>query len=224
MFLNAFKTSLPALLCYVPLGIVYGVLCAQAGYPWYYAPLFCTFVLAGAMQMITLSLLSAEASLGVIACAIIPLGIRNIFYGLTMLERFRPVNPLLKLYLAHGLVDATYSLLNTSEPTADTQKDIRYITWLTILIHFYWVLGGLLGSFVIHFIQIPAGLEFALTAFFAAVAVEQLLKSKDMKAIWISAGAIVLALFTFPGHFFLGSIAIAAFACLILPACERSTV
>ncbi len=224
MFLNAFKTSLPALLCYVPLGIVYGVLCAQSGYPWYYAPLFCTFVLAGAMQMITLSLLSAGASLFMIACAIIPLGIRNIFYGLTMLERFRPAPPLLKLYLAHGLVDATYSLLNTSQPPADARSDIRYMTWLTILIHFYWVLGGLLGSFVVHVIKIPRGLEFALTAFFAAVAVEQLLKRKDLQAIWISAGSIVLAFVAIPSHFFLGSIAIAALACLVLPVGERSAV
>jgi 4-azaleucine resistance transporter AzlC len=224
MFISAFKTSLPALLCYVPLGIVYGVLCAQSGYPWYYAPLFCTFVLAGAMQMIALSLLSAGASLFIVACAIIPLGIRNIFYGLTMLERFRPVHPLLKLYLAHGLVDATYSLLNTSEPPTDTRNDIRYMTWLTVLIHFYWVLGGLLGSFVIHFVKIPPGLEFALTAFFAAVAVEQLLKRKDFKAIWVSTGSLLLAFFAFPGHFFLGSIAIAALACLVLPVAERNAI
>ena len=224
MFIKAFKTSLPALLCYVPLGIVYGVLCAQLGYPWYYAPLFCTFVLAGAMQMIALSLLSAGASLFIIACAIIPLGIRNIFYGLTMLERFRPVHPLLKLYLAHGLVDATYSLLNTSEPPTDTRNDIRYMTWLTVLIHFYWVLGGLLGSFVIRFVKIPPGLEFALTAFFAAVAVEQLLKRKDIKAIWVSAGSRILAFVAFPSHFFLGSIAIAALACLALPVAERNVV
>lgn len=224
MFYKAFKTSLPALLCYLPLGIVYGVLCAQLGYPWYYAPLFSACVLAGAMQMITLSLLAAGASLFMIACAIVPLGIRNIFYGLTMLERFRPIHPVLRLYLAHGLVDATYSLLNTQEPCADSQQDIRYITWLTLIIHFYWVLGGLLGSFFPYFVSLPPGLEFALTTFFTAAAVEQLIKKKDLKAIGISIGSIVIALIVCPSHFFLASMLIAALACLTLPVHERSAV
>ena len=223
MFSTAFKTSLPALLCYLPLGIVYGVLCAQAGHPWYYAPLFCAFVLAGAMQFIALSLVAGGASFLAIACAIIPLGIRNIFYGLTMLERFRPAHPLLRLYLAHGLVDATYSLLSTEEAPPQENQDIRYITWLTVLIHFYWVLGGLLGSFLILFVSLPKGLEFALTAFFAAVAVEQFLKKKDLKAIAIAVGSIVLALAVFPDHFFLGSLGMAIIASLALPARERRT-
>ena len=221
MFSAAFKTSLPALVCYIPLGIVYGVLCTQAGHPWYYAPLFCACVLAGAMQFLALTLLAAGASLLTIAIAIIPLGIRNIFYGLTMLDRFRPLSPWLRLYLAHGLVDATYSLLNTGGPTYEEREDVRYMTWLTVLIHFYWVLGGLLGSSIIHLVPLPPGLEFSLTAFFAAVAVDQFLKKKEIKALWIAAGSIVLALIVFPNHFFLGGIGLAIVTCLAIPSQER---
>lgn len=221
MFRRALKTSIPAMLCYVPLGMVYGVLCTQAGHPWYYAPLFCTCVLAGAMQFLALTLSVVGVALPAIALAIAPLGIRNIFYGLTMLERFKKIHPALRLYLAHGLVDATYSLLTMEEPLEDDKQDVRYVTWLTTLIHAYWVLGGLLGSFVIYFVTIPPGLEFALVTFFAAAGVEQFLKEKDWKGIAVGISSIILALVLFPSHFFIAAIGLAIVTCLALPRKER---
>jgi 4-azaleucine resistance transporter AzlC len=210
---RAFKSSLPALLCYLPLGMVYGVLCTKEGYSWYYAPLFSLFVFGGAMQFLALSLVAAESSLLTIACALFPLGIRNIFYGFSMLERYSSIHPLLRLYLAHGLVDATYSLINADQP-ADEKEDRHFIVALTVLNHTYWVLGALLGSFVIYLVELPKGLEFSLTAFFAAAAVEQFLVKKEMKSILISIFAIAIAAFIFPSHFFLAAIAISILACL----------
>ncbi len=216
MFLKAFKTSFPGLLSHLPLGMVYGVLCYQAGFAWFYGPLFSLCVLAGAMQFVALSLVAAGASLFMIACAIIPLGIRNIFYGMTLLEPYEKAPLPLRLYLAHGLVDATYSLLHTNE-----ERNLRYITWLTVLNHLYWVLGTLLGSFIPLFFELPSGLEFSLTAFFAATAVEQFLKRKEVKAVAIAAIAIILSLLLLPNHFFLGCIGVAILLSLALPMKER---
>ena len=219
MFLRAFKTSLPALLCYLPLGMVYGVLCSQNGFPWYYAPLFSFFVLAGAMQLLALTLVAAGSSCWTIALAIIPLGIRNIFYGLTMLERYRNVHPLLRLYLAHGLVDATYSLLNTGN--TEEKSHPTFMTSMTALVHFYWVLGSLLGGFILNFVAVPDGLEFALTAFFTASAVEQFLSKREIKPVAIAICSIVLALAIIPHYFFLGAIGFAILTCLAIPLEKR---
>jgi 4-azaleucine resistance transporter AzlC len=208
---------LPALLCYIPLGIIYGVLCTQAGKPWYYAPLFSFFVLAGAMQFLALTLTAMDASLFTIMLAMIPLGIRNFFYGFTMLERYRKVNPLLRLYLAHGLVDATYSLLHGKSNFQEQKKDVHFITWLTLLIHFYWVLGSLLGSFVLHLCTMPQGLEFSLTAFFAAISVDQFLKSKSIQTLIIAAFSITAARLLLPNHFFLGGMIFSILAFLFFP-------
>jgi len=221
-FLSAFKTSLPALLCYLPLGMVYGILCTQNGYPWYYAPLFSLFVLAGAMQFLALTLLSTGASFLTIALAIIPLGIRNIFYGMTMLERYKNFHPLLRLYLAHGLIDATYSLLHT-DTLAPEKNHPRFIISLTALVHSYWVIGSLLGCFILDFVTVPAGLEFALTAFFAASAMEQFLNKKEIKPILIAACSIILSALLVPHRFFLGAISCAILICLALPYRFRRT-
>jgi 4-azaleucine resistance transporter AzlC len=216
---DAFKTSLPALFCYLPLGLVYGVVCTQQGLPWYYAPLFSTFVLAGAMQFLALSILAAGGSVAAVALAIIPLGIRNIFYGLTMVKQYRSFHPFVRLYLAHGLVDATYSLLNSGQQPIEHKG--RYIIALTALIHAYWVVGSLIGSFVIDFVTLPKGLEFSMAAFFAATAVEQFLTKKEIKPLLIALSSMIVAWLIFPHHFFMGGIGIAILTSLALPYRER---
>ncbi|MCC5832782.1 MAG: AzlC family ABC transporter permease [Chlamydiales bacterium] len=218
---SAFKHSLPAIFCYFPLGIVYGVLFTQHGFPWYYAPLFSAFVYAGAMQFLALLILSAGGSLLTLALALIPLGIRNIFYGMTLFERYKNCNPFLRIYLAHGLVDATYSILLTNPRDQDEKKDLRYIKLLTVIIHLSWILGTLLGTVADVLVEIPKGLEFSLTAFFAASAVEQIRKKREFMPILIALASIVIALYAAPNHLFLTGLGIAAVAILALPNRER---
>jgi len=219
---TAFKLSLPAIFCYFPLGIVYGLLFTQHGFPWYYAPLFSAFVYAGAMQFLALTILVAGGSLLTLSLALIPLSFRNIFYGMTLFERFKSCNPFLKVYLAHGLVDATYSILITGPQFEDEKKDLRYITTLTVLIHLSWIVGTLLGTVVDRLFELPSGLEFSLTAFFAAAAVEQIRKKRELKPILIASASILIAFFVAPSHLFLAGMAIATVSILAIPTRERS--
>jgi 4-azaleucine resistance transporter AzlC len=199
---SAFKHSLPAVCCYFPMGIVYGVLFTQQGYPWYWAPLFSAFVYAGAMQFLGLTIMVAGGSLLTLALALIPLGIRNIFYGMTLFERFKSCHPLLRAYLAHGLVDATYSILITGPRFKDEKKDLYYMTLLTVIIHLSWILGTLLGTVADTLFELPKGLEFSLTAFFAASAIEHVRKRKEFMPILIALASIAIALFAAPGQMF----------------------
>ena len=217
---TALRQALPALLCFFPLGIVYGLLFTQAGYAWYYAPIFSLFVYGGAMQFLALTILTAGGSLITLALSLIPLGLRNIFYGMTQTERYKKCHPLLRAYLAHTLVDGTYSILLTG-PRFEGKKDVRYLTQLSIILHLSWVSGTLLGTFADRLFVLPSGLEFSLTAFFAASSVEQLRKTRDVKPLLISAAAIAFALLLMPHHLFLGGVVIATAAVLLLPQGER---
>lgn len=214
---KAIKHSIPALLCYFPLGIVYGLLFVQHGHPWYFAPLFSVFVFAGAMQFLALSLALAGASTFTILLAIIPLGIRNVFYGMTMIERFKPLSPFWRAYLAYGLVDATYSILVANPPRSDGIEEKHYIKTLTICIHLSWVLGTLVGAVVDNLFSLPEGLEFCLVAFFAASAVEHIRTKKEVRPLVIAGASIALALFLAPGQFFLAGVGMAAVIVLVLP-------
>lgn len=218
----ALKQALPAICCYFPLGIVYAIVCSQHGLPWYYAPLASAFVYAGAMQFLALTIMAAGGSLLTLAISLIPLGLRNVFYGLTHFERYKNAHPLLRIYLSHGLVDATYSILITGPHFDEEKKDLRYIIWLTTLIHLSWVLGSLLGTFVDLFYTLPDGLGFSLTAFFAASSVEQMLKKREIKPLLIAAVSIAVTLVILPNHLFLAAMGMAMVSILILPSRKRS--
>lgn len=201
---------------HIPLGIVCGILFKEAGFAWYVAPLYSLFVFAAAMQFVTLSMLMSGSSLLLIALTLIPIGVRNIIYGLTMIKRFEKAPPFLRGYMAFGLIDGIYSILQIGEQP-EGKEDVRFITYLCLLAHITWVLGTLLGSFVDLFLPIPPKLEFSLTAFFAAAAFEMVRKQKQRRTLLIAFTSLTLALLIIPKYFFLGGILLSAAAALIIP-------
>ncbi|MCH9610381.1 MAG: hypothetical protein S4CHLAM81_04580 [Chlamydiales bacterium] len=217
---RAFKTALfqafPLFVFHMTLGVVVGLLFHDAGYAWYVAPLFAAVVFAGTMQLLALSFLAAGGSLWILVFSLIAIGFRNIFYGLTMLERYEKVPRLLKCYLAHGLIDGIYSILQVG-PKFEGKEDVRYITWLTLLAHFSWIFSNLVGSCLGSFIKLPPNLEFALTAFFAAAAVELFLKRRQKRILAIAFVSLALAIILMPGQIMLPGILLAVVGCLIVP-------
>ena len=105
---QSFIKTLPVMLGYIPLGIAFGVLSVQMGFPWWLAPLMSLVVYSGASQFLMLSLLAAQASLSAIFIAVFLLSTRHIFYGLSLLARFKNAQAK-KPYLIFALTDETYS-------------------------------------------------------------------------------------------------------------------
>ena len=94
---QALLITTPTLLAYFPLGVIYGVLFTHADYPWYIAPLMSATIYAGAVQFVALSMMIEHASLIAILMATVFIAMRNSFYGLSVIERFKPA-PLLKRF------------------------------------------------------------------------------------------------------------------------------
>ena len=88
-------------------------------------------------------------------------GFRNVFYGLGFIERYQEANPLLRAFLAFGMVDATYAIL-ISRPTAS----LRFCIQSTVLIYLYWVSGSIVGALFADYVPSMEGAEFILAAFF----------------------------------------------------------
>ena len=221
-FRIALKQAFPILLFHGPLGIVCGVLFKEAGYAWYVAPLFSLFVFAGAMQLLTLSILAAGGSIPLLIASLIPVGVRNIFYGLTMLERYRSIPWPLRGYLSFTLVDGIYSILHIG-PRFEAKKDAQYITYLSLLAHSSWVFFALIGSFVGQILPIPEHLEFVLTTFFAAAACELFIKVKQKKMVAIAALSLLAAIALAGRHFLLPAILFSVASCLMLPQEKEAT-
>ena len=200
----------PVMLGYVPLGIAFGVVCVQMGYPWWVAPLMSVAVYSGAGQFLLLSLLAAQASLTEIAVASFLLGSRHLFYGLSLLERFSGAGKR-KPYLIYALTDETYSLL-TSHPDAEQPAMAFRISLLNQL---WWLAGSVLGALLGSALPFDStGMEFALTALFIVLTIEMMRSVRQARPFVVGLLCAGAAIYCLPAqHVLLAAI---GGACLVL--------
>jgi len=216
MLFKLLKTSLPVAFGYVPLGMAFGVLLVGLGYPWWWAPLMGLAIYAGSAQFLAVSLLAAGAGALDAFVATLLLNLRHVFYGLTVLDRYRALG-WGQSYAIFGLTDETFSLLAGAAPDA---HDRRFVLGLTAMNQGWWVLGCALGALAGHSLPFRTdGLAFALTALFAVLLVEQLAKGVKWRYLLEAAAGAVLCLMLLPGKYFLiAAISLAALGLVVLPA------
>jgi 4-azaleucine resistance transporter AzlC len=201
---QAFRASLPVMFGYVPLGMAFGVLFENLGYAWYLAPVMGLIVFAGAAQFMAIGLLSAQAGLIEVFISTFVLNSRHMFFGLSVLGRYRATG-LKKLYLIFGLTDETYSLV-TGIPTPEGVDEQRFYLLLTALNHGYWVTGCALGALAGTAIQFDTtGMDFALTALFVVLMMEQWKAVREPFPFVVAALVGLLALLFFRQQMLLAS-------------------
>ena len=191
---SAFRASLPVMAGYLVLGLGFGVLLQDLGYSFLWALLMSLTIYAGSMQYAALDLISGGASL--ITCALMTLMInaRHVFYGLSMLDRYQAAGRK-KPYLIFSLTDETYSLV--CAPAPEGTQPTGYYLWVSLLNQFYWVTGCTLGGLVGPFLPFDStGMDFAMTALFVVIFVEQWLSTKNhlpaLLGLGITAGCLLL--------------------------------
>ncbi|MBN1241600.1 MAG: AzlC family ABC transporter permease [Spirochaetales bacterium] len=207
-FAAALRATFPVLLGYTTLGLAFGLVLVDSGLPWWLSPLMAAFVYAGAAQFMGVGLLASGAGVGEIALMTALLNARHLVYGLSMLERFAGSGPL-KSYLVFGLTDETYGILSTEEPPAGVEP-LRFRALVTALDQAYWFAGCTAGALAGSALPLEAeGLDFALTALFVVLLVEQVLAKRPKSVFLTGAVASGLALvFVAPRNFLLAAMGI----------------
>lgn len=204
---SVMKSTLPVLFGYIPLGMAFGMLFQDLGYPWYLATLMAFFVYAGTAQFMIIGLLAAGVSLTEIAMATFLINSRHLFYGLSMLNNYGNWG-LRKVYLAFGLTDETYSLVTTINPEDKAKKEHQYFL-ITALNHSYWVISCTLGAVIGESFNVNTqGMEFTLTALFIVLVIEQWKKIKRLLPFVIAMISSAVALYLFAEQMLLSSIAL----------------
>lgn len=200
---KAFLATLPVMAGYIVLGFGFGIILKSSGFGILLAIAMSTFIYAGSMQYVAIDLLTGGASLITTALTTLMVNARHIFYGISMLEKYRSTGNI-KPYLIFGLTDETYSLVCTdSLDVADGQKK-NYFLFVTLLNHSYWITGSLIGAVIGSLITFnTAGIDFALTALFISVFVEQWLNSKKHFAAIAGILSSIISLIIFGADKFL---------------------
>jgi 4-azaleucine resistance transporter AzlC len=168
----AFKTTIPILLGYLAIGFAFGLIVQSAGYGWYIALLASVLIYAGAGQYALAGMFTTGASLPDIAMAIFLINSRHMVYGLSLLDKFKNTAPYTP-YMIFGLTDETYGVLTTVKVPEHLDKKKSYFL-ITLFDQLYWIIGGLIGFFAGVIIPFDfAGVDFALTALFVVLLIEQ---------------------------------------------------
>jgi len=196
-FKSALKVSIPVMMGYCVLGFAFGLLITSLNYPWYLAFIMSVFIYAGALQFLAIGFFSSKLGLLDIFIASIFVNIRQSFYGLSMLKKFKKSGKL-KPYLIFALTDETYALLTSIKEDEQLNKKYYYF-YLSALNQFYWVTGSLLGAIFGTNISFNTnGLEFSLTALFVILAIEQYKANKNFVPFFIGAITSIIAILLVP--------------------------
>jgi len=205
--------SIPVAMGYVPLGMVFGFLFVQAGASWWLAVTASVLVFAGAAQFMMVPMLATGLPLAAIALATLVVNLRHMFYGLSLLDRL-PRQSLARWYLVFALTDETYSLLTTLPPGASARQMVS----VAAVNQGWWVLGTLLGALIGTQAQVPlVGLDFALAALFAVLAVEQWRSAHSTAPLWVALVSYALAQALMPQQALLIAITLSVLAGLAIP-------
>ncbi len=199
---KVFPITLPILTGYLVLGAAYGILMDSKGYSVFIVLLSSTFIYAGSMQFLSVSLLASGFHPLYAIFMTLMVNARYLFYGISMLKKFKGTGGL-KYYLIYGITDETFSLLcstnelNSNSPMVSTYNgDVErksYMLYVTLLNHIYWVIGSLLGYLLSSVLDFNTmGLDFVLTALFVVIFIDKLREAKKYLPFIIGIGSSVI--------------------------------
>ena len=200
-FPKALRLTLPILAAYWFLGITYGLLASSMGYDIWIPVMMAMLVFSGSVEFTTLTILAGEFHPLAAMVMALMVGARHLFYGITMLDRYRGAGwkkPLLVFWMADEAFAINY---------ANKGSHTMYL-WVSFLDWSYWVTGAIvgyllganLGDKLMSHLQ---GLDFVVTAMLVSIFMDDYLRNKDAHAsAWLGIGLSAVCLMIFgPSQF-----------------------
>lgn len=189
----AFPVTLPVLTGFACLGLAYGLLMESRGYGPFWSTLMSLVCYCGSMQYVAIALLTAAFDPLQAFLLSVMVNARHMFYGLSLLEQYKGMGAA-RFPLVYMLTDETFSLVSSVEVPEGVDRKRFYLS-ITLLHYAYWatatLLGGLLGKALTMDLT---GVDFALTALFVVLFMEQWKKPENRPAGLVGLGCATLSL------------------------------
>ncbi|WP_052209643.1 AzlC family ABC transporter permease [Kocuria sp. ZOR0020] len=186
--------SLAAGLGLFPLGVAFGLLVHQAGFPWWLAPAMSVAGFAGSLELLMVGLISAGTPLLTIALTTFLVNFRHVFYSFSFPLHVVP-NPLAKVYSVYAMIDEAYAV-TAAQPQGWTG---RRLLAMQFSFHLYWIVGGLVGVLAGSLLPAPiAGLEFALCALFITLTLDAARSRAQVPSLLLAAASSAVAYLVIP--------------------------
>ena len=192
----AFPYTIPVLTGFFCLGVAYGLLMESKGYGPFWSTLMSLVCYCGSMQYAAIALLTAAFDPLQAFLLSILVNARHMFYGLGLLSKYKGLGAA-RIPLVYTLTDETFSLLSTIEPPDNVDRKKFYLS-VSLLTYGYWALSTLLGGVLGKALTLDlTGIDFALTALFVVLFLEQWKKRENRPAGLIGLVCAAVALFFF---------------------------
>ncbi len=220
----AFPATVPVLMGYLAIGIAFGLMLQAIGYGVLWAFLMSLVIYAGSGQYLGVSLLAVGAPLPQVALLTFIVNFRHLVYGLSLLEKFRGMGPR-KLYMIFSLTDETYALLSSARTPKGVDAHDYYFC-IALLDHSYWIAGSVLGAAAGQLLGFDTtGVDFAMTALFIVIAVNQWHAYREHLPALLGCAATLICLLVFgPENMLIPALGVMVLALMLLrPRLERGT-
>ena len=172
----ALHTSFPIMVTFTILGIGYGILMQKHGFGPLLSLLSGVIIFSGTAQFVSVTFLSGGSPLMAAVTALM-VAARHIFFSISMIDRYRDEGKR-KWYLYYALCDETYAMLSKDHYPAGVNRS-AYRLLVTLFDQASWVFGSFLGGWLGTLLAFDStGIDFAMTALFTTVFIQQWLDSK----------------------------------------------
>ena len=208
------------MLGYVPLGIGFGLIMANAGYNALWAFFSSASIYSGTGQYMSVNFLSHGATILEIVLIIVVMNSRMMFYGLSFVEKFGGMG-LSKWYMIFSLTDETYAILCTVK-IPDGVDEKKFMLCISMMNQSYWVIGSVIGALFGVVIKVDiTGVDFIMTALFVVLCMDQWKKYKTHQPFFIGLLCSMVMLMIFgPADFMLPAL----LGILISIICRRKSI
>ena len=211
----AFPNTLPVLAGFIFMGTAYGILMSSLGIAAGWTLLTSWLVFAGSMQFVAVNLMTAAFNpLGAFVLTL-TVNARHVFYGLSMLDKFKDAGRY-KYYVVFALCDETFSILSSHDAPEGCDKGL-FMFFTAFLNRWYWIISCMLGAVVGNVIPFNTkGVDFALTALFVVIFIDNWMDKKNRVSSAIGAGCSVICLVLFKAQFIIPAMVLIILAFALL--------
>lgn len=195
-FYAAFPLTLPICAGFLFLGFAYGVYMNSKGFSFLWPMIMSLTIFAGSMEFVTVSLLTSAFNPLYAFLLTLMVNARHLFYGVSMLETYKDAGKK-KWYLIFGMCDESFSINYSTKPPEGVDRG-WFMFFVTLLNHFYWVMGATLGGLLGGLIAFSTkGIDFVMTALFVVIYIDQWRAQKRHLPAVIGLAVSVLSLIIF---------------------------
>jgi len=146
-FFSGMKASIPACLGVIPVGISFGLLAVKAGLTNFEATLMSAMVMAGAAQLMSISMIAQGAALSAIILGTFFINLRHIVMSSSVMHRMRKAALPQRLAAAFALCDESFAIYSLSE-----EDSYLFLLGINSALYGSFIASTVIGSLMTDFL------------------------------------------------------------------------